>query len=107
MSIDSISPNPIPLVYRVNWMRSKGQNNRWKEELEITQHEMIWVLLWFQNRANVWRTRAKDSNAGRLEAYAHRQAAHWNRRKDIAFTHFRKLNPALSDIFGYEGIHID
>ena len=41
-------------VYHVNWLCARSCQDRWKEELLITGHEMIWIVLWFQQRVEVW-----------------------------------------------------
>lgn len=86
---------------RVNWIRAKSRRDRWKEELAVTQHEMVWVLLWLQHRAKMWTKRAEGTSKPELAPYAYRQAANWEGMKQIAHTIFLDTNPDLADIFGY------
>lgn len=89
-------------MLRVNWIRAKSRRDRWKEELSVTEHEMVWVLLWFQNREALWKTRAKDVSCRELAPYAYRQADHWGRMKQVAHTIFMGSNNDMADVFGYD-----
>jgi hypothetical protein len=94
-------------VYRVSWFRAKSRHERWKEELSIASHEMIWIVLWFQNRVGLWKSRAlsasKHGSHGSA-AYAFRQAYHFRRLKEEALSRFSSANKGLSTVFGYESI---
>lgn len=61
---------------------------------------MVWLLLWFQNRAALW-TRRAEAAPKELAAYAHRQADNWDRMKHIAHTIFLAENHDLAEVFGY------
>lgn len=63
---------------------------------------MIWVLLWFQHRAQQWTDRAQFHNATELSAYAYRQAANWTKFYNAASGVFHATNRNLADVFGYE-----
>ena len=91
------------VVCRVNWIRAKSRRDRWKEELSVTKHEMVWVLLWLQHRAGIWRERAKATSPN-LAPYAHRQAANWERMKGIVHAMFTDVNENIADVFGYDKI---
>ncbi|KAG5634201.1 hypothetical protein H0H81_002915, partial [Sphagnurus paluster] len=88
-------------LQRVNWIRAKSPRDRWKEELAVTQHEMVWVLLWLQHRAKMWTKRAEGTSKPELAPYAYQQAANWEGMKQIAHTIFLDTNPDLADIFNY------
>ena len=94
-------------VFHVNWIRAKSHSDRWKEELSITTHEMVWVILWFKNREGMWRQRASeatnifDLDSEELKAYAYRQADNWSKLRDDAVCEFRKVNGNLETTFGY------
>ena len=94
-------------VFRVSWIRAMSRRDRWKEELAITSHEMVWVILWFQHRATMWRTKASqaanvfDVQSMDLRAYAYRQADNWERLRDTASSDFHKANERFTYTFGY------
>ena len=70
-------------------------------------HEMVWLVLWFQNQARTWKDRAEGRNTSpRLVSYAHRQAAIWNKLKQLAAFHFHTVHDDLSKVFGYRTIEL-
>jgi hypothetical protein len=93
-------------VYRVSWIRAKSRHDRWREEVSISSHEMVWVPLWFQYRAQEWRDRAAQQAGPGLSAYAYRQATTWERMKQVALARFHKANPEISSVFGYDNINM-
>lgn len=86
-------------------MRAKSRLDRWQEELAITNHEMIWVLRWMENKRVEWGKRAevagKDEPAG-IRAYAHRQSSSWRELRDASSEVFHRVNPSLEMVFGYQ-----
>ncbi|KAG6326940.1 hypothetical protein ID866_12149 [Astraeus odoratus] len=34
--------------YQINWLKAKVRQDRWKEELSLVRHEMLWTTLWFE-----------------------------------------------------------
>ncbi|KAN0086260.1 hypothetical protein V8E55_007394 [Tylopilus felleus] len=36
--------------FRVSWLKSRARYERWREELEMVKHEMMWTTLWFKNQ---------------------------------------------------------
>jgi hypothetical protein len=99
--------NPLTLlaVYRVNWIRARSRRDRWQEELSITSHEMVWIVLWFQTQAEVWRRRAQvvDLSPG-FASYAYRQSSMWDKLKQLAAGLFHKVHEEFSTVFGYGSI---
>ena len=94
-------------VYRVSWFGAKSRHKRWKEELSIASHEMIWIMLWFQNRVGLWKSHMLSTSQNGfhgLTAYAFRQAYHFQHLKDEALSRFSSANKDLSMVFGYESI---
>jgi hypothetical protein len=91
-------------VYRVSWFRAKSRHERWREELLISRHEMVWVPLWFQHRAREWKEQAIKQAGGCLAAYAYRQAANWDEMKRVALVKFEEANPEIVETFGYSSI---
>ena len=69
--------------------------------MSVTKHEMNWSMLWFQNRAALWKQRGRDAEPA-LAPYAYRQADNWERVKEVAHTIFMSENNDLADVFGYE-----
>lgn len=65
---------------------------------------MVWVPLWFQQRAQEWKDRALQDAGPGLSAYAYRQATNWERMKKIALIMFQEANPEISKVFGYDNI---
>jgi hypothetical protein len=96
--------NHLP-VYRVSWIRAKSRHERWREELSISSHEMVWVPLWFQHRAREWKDRATKPGVEALAAYAYRQAANWDEMKQVALMRFEEANPEIVKVFGYSNIN--
>jgi len=92
-------------VYHVNWLRARSHQDQWKEEILIAGHEMVWIVLWFQKRAEVWRHQADcvDASTG-LASYAYQQASMWHKLKHLALVHFHKVHKDLSGVFGYSSI---
>lgn len=89
----------------MNWIRARSRRDRWREEVSITSHEMLWIVLWFQTRADHWIKRAQNIELSTgLLPYAHRQAAMWERLKKLAIILFSKVYPDLSTVFGYRMI---
>jgi hypothetical protein len=67
-------------VSRVNWLRARARYQRWKEEIEILKHEMIWTELWFEHQREVWERREHDAMKSRQnghQAYAAKQVWVW------------------------------
>jgi hypothetical protein len=97
--------DPLAPVYRVNWMRARSRLDRWKEELAITNREMVWVLRWFETRRAEWVARAEASVNGGPSgsvSYACRQAAGWKELRDASGDVFHRVNPSLEQVFGYQ-----
>ena len=62
--------------------------DRWKEELLLVQHEMLWTSLWFEYQKNLWEKRAAKSVEPGKNAYAYKQMELWKdfmRKSSIAF----------------------
>ena len=89
-------------MFRVNWMRARSRRDRWHEEVSITSHEMVWIVLWFQTRARIWKDRAGSGPASPcLASYAYRQAATWDKLKRLASGHFHEVHKGFSKVYGY------
>ncbi|KAG2348628.1 hypothetical protein BDR05DRAFT_874506 [Suillus weaverae] len=63
--------------YWVNWLKAKAWYDHWSEELKLVQHEMCWIVWWFQNQELKWRARADESIKNGHRAYAEKQASMW------------------------------
>ncbi|KAG6326845.1 hypothetical protein ID866_12244 [Astraeus odoratus] len=54
------------------------RQDRWKEELSLVRHEMLWTTLWFEYQKNEWKNKAEQSVEPEKEAYAYKQAELWD-----------------------------
>lgn len=83
----------LPSVYRVHWLRAHARHERWKEEWELTSHEMGWTVNFFAHKASTWHRWAEkarfDLRFGH-ECYALKQRAFWLSMKDNALTFFQR-----------------
>ena len=88
-------------VYRVNWLHARAQNNRWQEELTLTEHEMEWTIRWYANMAKKWRARrdAFELPSRGHAAYAEKQIAMWNELGRVAERLFSNSNPTYQRIW--------
>ncbi|KAI6137277.1 hypothetical protein F5141DRAFT_1209605 [Pisolithus sp. B1] len=59
--------------YRINWLKARARRDRWKEEVSLVRHEMLWTCLWFEHHKNMWEKRAVQSSEPGREAYAKKQ----------------------------------
>ena len=83
-------------------MRAKCQADRWNKELQITQHEMVWVLNFFTYQKTIWKDRALEAvfQPGH-RAYAYKQATMWEEFWIQAHPRFMEVFTGLPDVFGY------
>ncbi|KAI6148183.1 hypothetical protein EDD17DRAFT_1493951, partial [Pisolithus thermaeus] len=65
-------------VYRINWLKARARRDRWKEEVSLVRHEMLWTCLWFEHHKNMWEKRALQSSEPGKEAYAKKQMGLWS-----------------------------
>jgi hypothetical protein len=88
-----ISPGCLP-VYRVHWLRARARLDRWQEEWNLVQHEMQWLVNYFDYQANQWSRRAEacngDADAGH-RCYARKRVAMWQRFASQAKETFLKV----------------
>lgn len=62
--------------------------DRWKEELLLVRHEMLWTYLWFEYQMNLWERRVGESVEAGKKAYAYKQVELWKnfmKRSKLAF----------------------
>ncbi|KAI6132442.1 hypothetical protein EDD16DRAFT_1699581 [Pisolithus croceorrhizus] len=64
--------------YRINWLKARVRRDRWKEEVSLVRHEMLWTCLWFEYHKDMWEKRALESTEPGKEAYAKKQMGLWN-----------------------------
>jgi len=84
-------------VYRVNWMRSRAQKNRWEEELPKTEKEMIWTTRYFMHQRDTWYSRLIDLRRDSprslgAEAYCEEMIFRWEELGRLADTLYRMAN---------------
>jgi hypothetical protein len=77
-------------VHRVSWLKARARYERWKEELEIVEHEMVWIILWFKHYEQEWERRRKTYPKSGLQAYAAKQKDVWERFRKRAEESFEK-----------------
>ncbi|KAG2048684.1 hypothetical protein BDR06DRAFT_895036, partial [Suillus hirtellus] len=58
-------------------LKAKAQYDPWSEELKLVQHEMCWIVWWFQKQELEWRARADESIKNGHRVYAEKQASMW------------------------------
>lgn len=63
-------------VYRVNYLRAKARRDRWKEEKEKLQYEIVWVREYFKSMKLLWEGRA-IGGVGFGRGYAARRSREW------------------------------
>ncbi|KAI6046731.1 hypothetical protein EDC04DRAFT_2982725 [Pisolithus marmoratus] len=56
----------------------KGKKDRWKEEVSLVRHEMLWTGLWFEFHKKMWEQRALQSTEPGKEAYVKKQMGLWS-----------------------------
>ncbi|KAI6018871.1 hypothetical protein EDC04DRAFT_2607677 [Pisolithus marmoratus] len=64
--------------YQINWLKARARRDRWKEEVLLVRHEMLWTSLWFKHHKNIWEKRALQSTKPGKEAYANKQIGLWS-----------------------------
>ncbi|KAI6009268.1 hypothetical protein EDC04DRAFT_2610636 [Pisolithus marmoratus] len=64
--------------YRINWLKVRARRDRWKEEVSLVRHEMLWTGLWFEYHKKMWEQRALQSTEPGKEAYAKKQMGLWS-----------------------------
>ncbi|KAI6107201.1 hypothetical protein EDD16DRAFT_1523372 [Pisolithus croceorrhizus] len=64
--------------YRINWLKARARRDRWKEEVSLVRHEMLWTRLWFEYHKSMWEQRALQSTEPGKEAYARKQMVLWS-----------------------------
>ncbi|KAI6094077.1 hypothetical protein EV401DRAFT_1896503 [Pisolithus croceorrhizus] len=77
-SAESPSGGLIEEFYRINWLKARARRDRWKEEVTLVRHEMLWTCLWFEYHKDMWEKRALESTKPGKEAYAKKQMGLWN-----------------------------
>ena len=43
----------------MNWLQAKAHIDQWQKEETLVKHKMLWTILWFQKKANLWSERSK------------------------------------------------
>ncbi|KAI6017423.1 hypothetical protein EDC04DRAFT_2902597 [Pisolithus marmoratus] len=64
--------------YRINWLKARARRDRWKEEVSLVRHEMLWTGLWFEYHKKMWEQRALQLTEPGKEAYANKQMGLWS-----------------------------
>ena len=73
----------------MNWLRCKARADRWKEELKLVEHEMMWTVsyfdFWVDRWERLWRVRRGRGH----KVYAQRSKAMWAALRDNASSAFQ------------------
>ncbi|KAI6011636.1 hypothetical protein EDC04DRAFT_2609807 [Pisolithus marmoratus] len=64
--------------YRINWLKARARSHRWKEEVSLVRHELLWTGLWFEYHKKMWEQRALQLTEPGKEAYANKQMGLWS-----------------------------
>ena len=83
------------LVHRVNWLRARGRYHRWREEFNITSHEMEWVTRFFMHQIKkwtMWKEVAVTGGKNGHVCYAEAQIDIWRRLAEDANERFAEAN---------------
>ncbi|KAI6010350.1 hypothetical protein EDC04DRAFT_2610218 [Pisolithus marmoratus] len=64
--------------YRINQLKARARRDKWKEEVSLVRHEMLWTGLWFEYHKKMWEQRALQSTEPGKEAYANKQMGLWS-----------------------------
>jgi len=101
--ISRLSLIHFALDYRVNWLRSRAQKNRWEEELPCTEWEMVWTVLYFMHQRDKWYQRLQleknvqqEASLGRL-AYCEQQIGQWEELARAGDAQFRLINADMPE----------
>ncbi|KAN0088257.1 hypothetical protein V8E55_005314 [Tylopilus felleus] len=84
---------PFP-AYRLiphSLLKSRARYERWREELEMVKHKMMWTTLWFKNQGKEWERREMEAKLPGHKAYAAKQQHLWTSFKRIAEENFDKF----------------
>ena len=86
-------------VNRVNWLRAKARHQRWQEEVQILEHEMMWTQQWFCHQKSKWQQRMRaaevESKPGHY-AYAAKQVGIWSQFWETARIEFSDIANIIS-----------
>ena len=63
-------------VLRVNFLRARARMLRWREEKILLRSEMQWTRLYFEYKAEKWKSLTTGEGTGK-DCYAHSQVALW------------------------------
>lgn len=83
------------LVHRVNWLRARARYHRWREEFNITSHEMEWVTRFFMHQMKkwtMWKDLATTGGKNGHVCYAEAQIDIWKRLGEDADKRFAEAN---------------
>ncbi|KIJ16604.1 hypothetical protein PAXINDRAFT_74872, partial [Paxillus involutus ATCC 200175] len=81
--------------YRVNWLRAKAVQDRWKEEGELIKSEVQWTVNFFDSKFRQWEklgTQSEERGAAGHAVYATRLAAIYANLRDQCPTKIAEVN---------------
>ncbi|KAI6094266.1 hypothetical protein EV401DRAFT_1896361 [Pisolithus croceorrhizus] len=88
--------------YRINWLKARARRDRWKEEVSLVRHEMLWTRLWFEYHKNMWEQRALQLTEPGKEAYARKQMVLWSdfeNKASLMFQEWEQIYMATRMVF--------
>lgn len=78
LRVFSICINSLFAVLRVSWMKARARYERWREEIEVVKHEMLWTTLWFKYQGKEWERREMEASQPGHRAYSAKQQHLWS-----------------------------
>ena len=77
-------------------MKAKERYDRWSEELQLVQGEMLWTTLWFQHQQDEWEKRFLQATMAGHQAYAAKQRELWGKFRRKAEESFQGKMTVMS-----------
>jgi len=81
--------NHISKVFRVSWLKAKARYDRWNEELQMVEGEMLWTTLWFKHQERKWEKRCTEAIEPGHQSYAAKKQDLWERFREKAEVGFK------------------
>ena len=89
------------VVHQVNWLYARARYHRWREEFNITSHEMEWVTRYFVHQMRKWSAWSDLAAAGGKTGhvcYAEAQIDIWKRLGEDVDKQFAEENSQYTQL---------